>query len=104
MTAATTQTTYLKNYQPPAYLVTTLELEFDLEPEATIVTATGRYQRNPQGPAGDLTLFGEELELLALELDGTPLATDRYRLTGQGLTLREVPAEFALRSVVKSAS
>jgi aminopeptidase N len=101
MTAATTQTTYLKNYQPPAYLVTTLELEFDLEPEATIVTATGRYQRNPQGPAGDLILFGEQLELLALELDGTPLATDRYRLTGQGLTLREVPAEFALRSVVK---
>jgi aminopeptidase N len=101
MTAATEQTTYLKNYQPPAYLVKTLELEFDLEPETTLVTATGRYYRNPQGPPGDFCLRGEELELLELELDGKPLAVDSYQLTGQGLTIREVPAEFDLRSVVR---
>jgi aminopeptidase N len=44
-------------------------------------------------PAGTpLTLDGQQLELLSLELDGEPLAADRYQVDADRLTLFYPPA------------
>ena len=70
--AQSRQPVLLRDYRPPAFLTPSIELEFVLEPDATLVTARQRFERNPQG-SGDLVLRGEDQELLAIKLDGVPL-------------------------------
>ena len=74
---------YLADYQPPAFLVDSIELTFDLYPEATRVRAESRMRRNPaqEDVAAPLTLYGDELKLLSLQIDGTE-AANRQEATG----------------------
>ncbi len=73
--AQTREPVLLQDYRPPAYLTPTIELDFVLEPEATLVTSRQRFERNPHG-SGDLVLRGEDQELLSIKADGVPLATE----------------------------
>ena len=45
--ASTRQPVLLQDYRPPAFLTPRVELEFVLEPEATLVTARQRFERQP---------------------------------------------------------
>jgi aminopeptidase N len=102
MMITTTDTTiYLKDYQPPAWLTDSIELEFDLVPDATLVTATTRYRRNPQVARQPFTLCGVDLELLEIEMDGRCLEANSYELGRRTLTLHDVPGSFALRTRVR---
>ena len=75
-------------YQPPAFLVDEVTLEFDLDSELTQVTATLAVRRNPDGVTSDrLLLDGEDLELLSLELDGRALGAGDFELHDGGLAL-----------------
>ena len=47
MKTDTPQTTYLADYRPPAFLVDSIALTFDLDPEATRGRAESRLRRNP---------------------------------------------------------
>lgn len=96
--APTREPVLLQDYQPPAFLTPTVELDFVLEPEATRVTARQRFERNPAAGDGDapLVLFGENQELLALSIDGAPLPATGYRVDGDRLTLLDPPAAFTL--------
>ena len=96
--ASTRQPILLQDYRPPAYLTPRVELEFVLEPEATLVTARQRFERQPAG-SGDLVLFGEDQELLGVGLDGQPLSAERYRLEGDRLTILGAPDRFDLETV-----
>ena len=40
------------DYTPPAYLIDTVQLDFDLAPDVTTVTSRMRVHRNPAGPGG----------------------------------------------------
>ncbi len=93
---------FLEDYQPPAFLIDRVDLRFELGETGTRVAATLELRRNPLGPLTDgvLRLDGEGLELCSLALDGEPLATDRYRLDDEGLTLFGVPERFRLDSEV----
>ena len=93
--AQSRQPVLLRDYRPPAFLTPSIELEFVLEPDATLVTARQRFERNPQG-SGDLVLRGEDQELLAIKLDGVPLSSGRYRVEGDRLTVAEPPDGFTL--------
>ena len=59
------------DYRPPAFLVDTVDLTFDLAPEATRVSATLAFRRNPGAAAVDreapLVLNGEGLVLPELK-------------------------------------
>lgn len=96
--APTREPTLLQDYRPPAYLTPTVDLDFVLEPEATLVTARQRFERNPAAgdAVTDLVLFGESQELLALRVDGVPVEAGRYRVEGDRLTLQDPPAAFTL--------
>jgi len=81
------------DYRPPAFLVDTVDLRFELDPEATLVRSRLTLRRNPAHgtPAAPLHLDGEALTLLALRLDGAALGANQYALAEDGLTIPGLP-------------
>jgi aminopeptidase N len=62
-----------EDYRPPEWLVPTIELDFELRPERTIVRTRLQVERNPQAAgSGPLKLDGEALQLLSVKVDGAP--------------------------------
>jgi aminopeptidase N len=93
------QPTRLADYRPPAFLVDTIELVFDLGEAATRVTSRLTLRRNPAAadPNEALRLDGDELELVSIARDGTPLPEADYRLEPDGaLVLPTAPDQFTL--------
>ncbi|WP_028310033.1 aminopeptidase N [Derxia gummosa] len=85
------------DYQVPAYLVDTVELDIALDSERTIVEAKLGIRRNPASTAPRmLVLDGEALEFILATLDGQPvtpvIADNRF-------TLADVPDSFTLVTV-----
>ena len=102
MSIQTPKTTFLKDYTPPAYRIPTVDLRFELGEESTTVHARLRIVRAATTPAGaPLALDGQHLELLALRLDDAPLATDRYQVDADHLTLLDPPESFELAIVTR---
>ncbi|MFN3920645.1 MAG: M1 family aminopeptidase, partial [Methylohalobius sp.] len=92
---------YLKDYRPPAYLVDRIDLEFDLDPDATRVKAHLSCRRNPASSAPNtLILDGEELALCTIAMNGTPLPETRYQIEEDRLILKDVPETFTLDTEV----
>ena len=90
----------LEDYQPPAFRVETVRLDFDLHPTATRVRA--RLELERQGPPGAaLVLEGVRLKLLSATLDGRALTASDYRLDAETLTLPDVPDVFVLDTEVE---
>ena len=89
------RTVRLADYAPPAFLTERVELDFDLEPERTTVTARQSFVRRAAAPA-PLALDGEDLELVRIAIDGVELASEAYRLDATGLTLPDPPERFTL--------
>jgi aminopeptidase N len=88
------------DYRPPAFVVDEIALEFDLDADATDVTATYAFRRNPAALDADrrapLTLDGEQQTRLRVMLDGRALPRDRIVVDAASLTIREVPDEGTL--------
>jgi len=81
------------DYRPPAFLVDTVELHFDLDPTATIVRSRLAVRRNPAhgDPTAPLHLDGEALTLLGVRLDGEALSANRATETADGLVISDLP-------------
>ncbi|MDR2710690.1 MAG: aminopeptidase N [Burkholderiales bacterium] len=83
------------DYRPPAFLVPRIEMVFGLDADATEVTSTLHFTRNPDAHVQDrqapLTLDGEAQTLLAVALNGAPLDASRYQHDGAGLILHDSP-------------
>ncbi|WP_281663426.1 aminopeptidase N [Paraburkholderia fungorum] len=83
------------DYAPPAFLIDTVALEFDLVPERTVVRNTMRVRRNPDAArASNLELMGEQLEFVSAEMNGAAFANAHAH--EHGLTLENVPDNFEL--------
>src|SRR2546423_5407110 len=98
------QPVLLADYQPPPFLIDTVDLVFELGADETQVRSRLGIRRNPavSVPAAALHLDGEELGLIALALDGEPLGANRYQLPPEGgLILGEVPDNFTLDVVTR---
>lgn len=92
---------HLKDYLPPAYLVDTVSLTFDLDDHATRVRAELAMRANPAREAGQpLVLYGIDLTLEKIAIDGQPLAPDEYQVEGETLTIAKVPTDFVLTTEV----
>jgi aminopeptidase N len=103
MLTSTPRTIFLRDYEPPAYLVTQIELDIDLRADHTLVGAKLALTRNPasRNPQAALELDGDELELCSLALDGKPLGADGFSLSGERLRIPDVPDRFTLETVVR---
>ncbi|MBT9289098.1 aminopeptidase N [Prosthecodimorpha staleyi] len=95
----------LADYRPTHYAIRTVALDFRLDPEATEVTADLRLERRDgTAPGTPLVLDGDELELVAVEIDGARLKPDAYEAGPSQLTLLDPPAgAFTLRIVTRIA-
>ncbi|QFY90835.1 aminopeptidase N [Magnetovirga frankeli] len=98
---ASPKTHYLKDYQPPAYLIDRVELSFRLDEQSTQVHSVLHLRRNPQGPGGPLRLDGEGLNTLELRLDGRPLVPGEYGMEDGQLSIEQVPQRCRLESRVE---
>jgi aminopeptidase N len=90
----------LADYRPPAYLIDTVDLTFDLAPNATRVKAKLAVRRNGDH-AEPLVLDGVRLKLLSVSVDGEARGDNTYNLTDEQLSLPDVPAAFTLETEVE---
>jgi aminopeptidase N len=92
MDQVTTQPVLLSEYRPPAFLISSVDLAFDLDPAATRVVSRLALHRNPaSGPSEPMRLNGEALTLVRLACDGVALPADAYRIEGGVLTIDTLP-------------
>ncbi|MCZ8115757.1 aminopeptidase N [Silanimonas sp.] len=91
----------LLDYRPPAWTITDVALVFELERESSVVEATLALRCDEPGSA--LRLDGEELELLAIALDGRPLAAEEFAHDATGLVVHATrgAAACTLHTVVR---
>ncbi len=91
-------TIYLKDYQPPKFLITKANLSFHLGESAT--TVTSKLKVIKQGKHNEaLVLNGEKLELQSLKLNGEFLEQACYEVDEHFLTIAETTEEFELEIV-----
>ncbi len=90
MKDASARTTYLHDYQPPAFLIETTELDFDLYESHALVESRLRLRRNPAftgAESDELVLHGRELALEGLWLNDRELTSDDYRIEAESLRI-----------------
>ncbi|MCD2528220.1 aminopeptidase N [Providencia huaxiensis] len=90
------QAKYRQDYQAPDYTITEIDLDFNLDPVKTIVTAVSKVKRlNPQ--SSTLELNGEDLSLVSIEVDGK--TWQNYKESEGKLIIESLPESFTLRIV-----
>jgi aminopeptidase N len=103
MRDATPQTIRLQDYTPPAFLVSTVELDVDIREAQATVRSTLKLSRNPAHPhsGAPLVLDGREIELVSVAVDGRMLDAADYRVDENHLVIAQVPDAFSLQTVVR---
>ena len=96
VTSDVSKITYLKDYQPPAFLIETTDLSFDLQADKTIVHSRLAIRNNPDSVSNMLELDGDGLQLQSIAIDGQPLDESAYQLHDSGLRLTNLPNAFVL--------
>eukprot|EP00188_Purpureofilum_apyrenoidigerum_P002948 Plantae.Rhodophyta-Purpureofilum_apyrenoidigerum.ctg2994.p1 GENE.Plantae.Rhodophyta-Purpureofilum_apyrenoidigerum.ctg2994~~Plantae.Rhodophyta-Purpureofilum_apyrenoidigerum.ctg2994.p1 ORF type:complete len:956 (+),score=186.46 Plantae.Rhodophyta-Purpureofilum_apyrenoidigerum.ctg2994:40-2907(+) len=99
---------YLKDYQPPKYLVQTIDMEFELDDPETKVTSRIKFKRNSASKEDRMLYLngdkGVKLVEGSLKIDGNTLEPDAFKVTSEALIIDEtaIPKEgtFTLESAV----
>ena len=87
------QTIYLKDYAPPTWRVSHLELDVEIREHDALVRARLQVQRADDAPAdAPLILDGEELTLQSVAVDGKKLVAADYTLSADHLVIANLPS------------
>ncbi len=89
---------YLKNYQAPLFAVDTVNLNFDLYHDHALVRSELKLTR--QHP-GALHLYGDELELVSVQMNGRPLEPAEYQVSPDALIIEHCSDELTLTIVTR---
>ena len=100
MSDSTPQEIYLSDYTPPAYLVETVELTFQLHPTKTRVISKIAFRPNPETDDRAFFLHGEQLNFISAKINGVEIAPE---LSAEGLTTPVPDAAFVWECVVEIA-
>ena len=94
---------FLKDYQPPAFLIDTVFLDFQLAEDNTEVESRLSIRRNPDAADDNapLVLDGENLTLLAICLNGQRLPEPRYSVDAETMTIADLPDRFTLEIITR---
>lgn len=95
--------TYLKDYQPPAFLVDFVELHVELDPGETRVQSRLSLRANPDRDERSLplVLHGRNLKLIKVLIDGRELDSREYQLDSDTLTISQIPDRCVIETVVE---
>jgi aminopeptidase N len=96
MRSDTATTIHRHDYAPPAYWVDRIDIGFDLDSQATRVAARSQLRRNPDSRQQELVLHGDELELVAIRMNGKTLTKRQYLLQPGKLVIPQAPDEVTL--------
>lgn len=91
------QTIYLKDYQKPAFLVDSINLDIQVYADHTIVNAILEMQRQTEG---DLVLLGRDLELKSIHLNSQQLTENDYQLDTEQLVIQHAPDRARIETQV----
>lgn len=92
-----TERKYRADYQPPAYLIDTVDLDFDILDTQTAVRARYVVRRNPDSAEGvEWRLDGRDMTLTAVAIDGRALTPDEYECSDEALIIHRPPPAFEL--------
>ena len=89
---------YLKNYEPPAFLIDSVKLTFKLSPSKTRVTSEIRFKPNSKSSTKVFSLMGEDLSLIWAKVDGILVSPIK---TKNGLTCKVPEEPFVWESEVE---
>ncbi|MBI3530366.1 MAG: aminopeptidase N [Betaproteobacteria bacterium] len=103
MLTSTPKTIFLKDYAPPAFLVSSVDLDVDLRDDHALIKTKLAITRNPESadPNAPLELDGDELELVSVRLDGKALGNGDFTLSAEHLEIPGVPDQFTLETAVR---
>ncbi|MES1927652.1 aminopeptidase N [Salinisphaera dokdonensis CL-ES53] len=91
------QRKYRADYAVPAYLVDTVDLDFDIRDDHTTVRAVYAVRRNPESTATQQwQLDGREMRLVSVAIDDRELAENEYELRDDALLINNPPEQFTL--------
>ena len=90
------QAKYRHDYRAPEYLISDIDLTFDLDATKTVVTAVSQVTRH-SATAVPLRLDGEDLTLVSLHINDE--AWSDYKEEGNQLVIDNLPERFTLRIV-----
>ncbi|HUH60763.1 MAG TPA: aminopeptidase N [Candidimonas sp.] len=88
-------TVFRHEYVPYPYRLPNVELQFELDPDQTSVSARLAFEAGAQAGA-PLVLNGQDLDLLSIAIDGRPLDAHEFRLEADILTVFPTTARFIL--------
>ena len=97
-TNAAPSTIFLKDYQPPVYLIDHVNLHFNLHETQTVVTSVLTVRLNEKNKQSDksLQLDGQNIELLSVKIDGKLLTDKDYLCDNEVLTITNIPKKCAI--------
>lgn len=90
----------LADYRISDFSIVTTDLIFELSPMATRVSNTMKIKRQVQG-ASTLTLDGEQLALISVQLNGQAIDSTQYQVTDEHLVINVEQDEFILTVVTE---
>ncbi|WP_367109234.1 aminopeptidase N [uncultured Psychrobacter sp.] len=88
----------LKDYKKPSFDVDTVDLDIKLFDDHAIVDSKLIMNRQV---AGDLVLYGEDVELLSITLNDKALSTEQYKVSDGKLIVSAAPDEITLELQVR---
>ena len=91
------QTIYLKDYQKPAFMVDSIDLNIQVYADHTQVDSKLVMQRQAEG---DLVLLGRDLELKSIAVNGQLLSENEYQLNTEQLIIQNAPADALIEITV----
>ena len=96
------KTIHLKDYTPPPFLISTVNLDVEIRDNDAFIRARLALARNPDAPDQDaaLVLNGDELALQSIALDGRKLGAEEYSVDNERLVVHKVPESFKLETGV----
>ncbi len=92
---------YLKDYTPPAFLIESADLIFDIKKDLTKVTSCLKIKKNPvyNGETGPLVLDRGEFKIESVIAGGMILLPGEYKTDNDHFVLANTPDEFELEIV-----
>ena len=101
MNSPSFKTIHRSDYQPPEFLVDSIDLLFRLDEQCTKVIARSRIKRNPskEDNDADLVLYGECLELVKVSIDGEEIDSGRMVVAENELQILGVTESFGLEII-----
>jgi aminopeptidase N len=100
MKETTAQVTRREDYRPPPYTIEQIDLVFELDEQATRVTATSEVRRTRDGASDSpLVLDGHYTVLGSIAIDGRVLPAEEFTVTPDALIVPRVPAAFKLEVI-----